>query len=173
MKIVLSGISIAGKTDVLIELFKQGYSVVPDLVRPVLEQRSPHEFDTRSELERIACEKEILQETINTFSFWDNYKKPVFFNKGLMDFYTYVDKYELTKHFNRAFLQDTRLKPDKVFVFEPFPGPGGDYPSKIDYNFRRDLHSLLEKNYEQSNLKPVRVPLLTSKERTRYVLDRL
>ncbi|MEW6672814.1 MAG: ATP-binding protein [Thermodesulfobacteriota bacterium] len=165
---VISGAPCSGKTAVIQELERRGYTVVHEVARAYIDQ----ELERGKDLHQIkadmpAFEGHILKTKIGIEEGLDP-DAVIFLDRAVPDSIAY---YQLTGLDPAEPLACSRaFRYRQVFLFERIRFKTDAVRSEDD-RIAADLDRLLEAAYRKLGYRPVRVPLLPIKERTRFILQ--
>lgn len=162
-KIVLTGGPCSGKST-LIEHFKsQGYNVLEEIARQVIEKRKQFE-PTREEWrirQHMILTKQILKEL-------ELKGEKVFLDRGVYDNFAYYKhlvggECELT-------LPNNFQKYDKVFCLEQLPFVHDGLRIESGEEEGKKIHRMIVDEYKREGYKLIHVPVLPVEERGEYIL---
>lgn len=166
---VLTGGPSSGKTTLLAELQKQGYAVVPEAARAVIDAAirkgiQPHEL--RKDERKFQHEVMRLKMAAETV-----YSKSVvtFFDRGMHDTIAYFRHYgyEVDEWIKKAC---ESAEYQKIFLLEPLEIYEENYARTEDKNFYQQIHHRLKEAYEEAGMHVVSVPPVSLEERVNIIL---
>jgi predicted ATPase len=165
MKYVLTGGPNSGKTTLIEELKKLGFSVLGESAREIVEREQATGGSTLPWADWKSFQIRILETQLMKEA---AVKTPTFLDRGLMDGLAYY------------FLNDVRPPAElvnacrhagykKVFWLDMLPDFGNDAVRKEDLETALKLSGLTLKAYQMFGYEPVKVPILPLVERARLV----
>jgi predicted ATPase len=167
---VITGAPSSGKTSVIRELAHRGFAVQSEVARELIELGMNH-GRTLEEIRRNAEELQggILEVTLAREMALD-LKTTVFMDRGLPDSITYfklagLDGIEATA---MSYLFQYRA----VFIFDRLLVVRDDVRTESNA-LAAKIDKMLEEDYKAVGYAPVRVPVMSIKERADFILDRL
>jgi predicted ATPase len=169
IRIALTGGPGVGKSTVLDILFKQGYKIVPEAARIIIEQEMHKDSDCLpwKNLQRFQNAVSDLQ-----FELENSAEGPIIFSdRGIVDGYAYsrVDKIIVPE----VVLANGRNRYQAVFILNPLPNYQTDESRKEDIKTAKILHEAINFAYIEFGYNPIQVPVLPPEERSRFILSKL
>lgn len=168
---VITGAPCSGKTTLLDELRRMGYTVVPEAAREIIDedlaQGKSLESIRRDVLafqRRIIARKQQIKKTLSP-------SDTIFFDRGLPDSRAFLAHHGIPEPEDVAKELDGSLY-KKVFILEPLPY-ASDYARTEEADEQKSLHKTHIETYKSLGYVPVMVPVMPVPERAAYVLDRL
>lgn len=169
LRIALTGGPGVGKSTVLEILAHQGYAIVPESARLVIE---------RELLKNSTClpwkDLQLFQNTVSSFQFeLENSAKGdvIFSDRGLIDGYAYskVDGIIVPE----VIYSNGRNRYNLVFILDQLPNYQNDRSRREDIVKARTIQEAIHSAYLEFGYNPVRVPVLSPEERVRFILNKL
>lgn len=167
---VLTGGPCAGKTTLIFELEKRGYSVVPEPARLIIDSK----LAAGQTIEQIVTDPEWLISVVRKAL--AQYREipageTYFFDRSVVDSIAYysLNKKEIDDEF-RAALSEVKFK--KVFLLDLIDFVNDEARSETPEQ-AMILHGLIREGYEREGYEIVEVPVLPVPERADFVLERL
>lgn len=169
---VITGGPSTGKTTLLDELEKAGYTTIPEAARTLIDEALKKGITTeefRADEKRFQEDIARLKEEIETKHVSSEI---TFFDRGMHDTIAYL------RHYNyhiEDWIQELMHKSNyqKVFLLEPLSVYQHDYARTESPDFVYDINKLLHEAYAESGLEPIRVPALALSDRIKFILDNL
>lgn len=164
---VITGSPCSGKTMVLNELAKLGYTVYLEAARVFIDQ----EMAKGKSLKEIRgdeaeFQRKILKIKIDTEKIVPR-EKVVFFDRAIPDSIAYYQIAGLTPEEVLKFCQEKNYR--KIFFFEELPFEK-DYARVEDKKTIKKLNKLLKESYENLGYEVIVVPPMSVKERVKTIL---
>jgi len=170
--VVFTGGPGAGKTTVLHALKSQGYNVVEETARTIIQERKRQGLSPRPDPHAFA--NEILRIDIDKYERLAGVSGYVFFDRGVLDALCMLDQVTPLPHAEldallRKYPYDTR-----VFCFPPWEGIYS-CDTERDQTFADAVrvHATIVQWYRRCNYEVIEVPRLPTIERCAYILERL
>lgn len=169
---VITGGPSSGKTS-LLELFEsQGYCVIPEVARLVIDEglangKTVQEVraDEREFQDKIFARKLSVEATHDPTQL-------TLLDRGMHDSLAYYQSYGWEP--NKAMEEGlTQARYQKIFLLDPLPVFDKDYARTEDANFANQLADLLYKAYAQYDMTPIRVPVMSLAERQAFILKHI
>jgi predicted ATPase len=168
---VITGAPCSGKTTTLQNLQKNGYKIIPEAARTYIDQeRKKGKLLEEIRKDEFLFQKVLLKLKIKTEKVLSP-KEIIFFDRGIHDSLAY---YELIGRKQDAFLQSVVQKYSytKVFLLDML-GYQADYARIEDAVTAKQIDSLLEKSYKDTNHTVIRVPVMNVMQRVVFILQNL
>lgn len=168
---VVTGSPSSGKTTVLIELEKRGYTWIPEAARVFIDQEIARgKTITQIRKDELLFQKKIFDMKINTEQLLSP-TKVIFFDRAIPDTMAYMlfNNCEIAPEIVGGTIKS---KYKRVFLFEQLPFEQ-DYARTEDSSKLYRLELLLETVYKKLNIPIVRVPVLPVKSRVEFILDNI
>ena len=167
---VLTGGPCAGKTTLIFELEKRGYSVVPEPARLIIDSK----LAAGEVIEQIVTDPEWLISVVRKALAQYREVPPgetYFFDRSVVDSLAYyaLNKKEIDDEF-RAALNEVKFK--KVFLLDLIDFVNDEARSETPEQ-AMILHGLIREGYEREGYEIVEVPVLPVPERADFVLKHL
>lgn len=169
---VITGGPAVGKSTLLAELEKLGYTTFPEAARTVIDEamasgKTIH--DVRTDEYRFQID--VLERKLKTELEHAN-SVLTFFDRGIHDTLAYLRLrgLQIRDYVTKA-MADAAYR--QVFLLEPLAHYDQDYARIESANEARKLQGLLSDAYEEYGMKPTRVPVLPPADRAQFVLDHL
>jgi predicted ATPase len=169
---VITGGPSVGKTTLLEELTRRGYTTIPEAARHVIDE----DLAKGHTLTHIRANEKAFQEKVarykaNTEASLDR-KRILFLDRGMQDTLAYMQAYAYTvAPWLQKLIEKARYK--KVFLLEPLDTFAQDYARTENDFIRERLQKLLETAYIEHDMEPVRVPAVSLAERADFILSYL
>jgi predicted ATPase len=167
---VFTGAPCSGKTSVLLELEKSGFSWRPEVARVFIEDQ----LRAGKTIEQLRCDESKFQLGLMKAKL-DLEEQTVpgqitLFDRGMPDSITYFRVSGLDP--NLALKDCFKFKYATVFIFEPLPLVT-DHARTEDQNTAEFIDFWLEEDYKSLGYEVTRVPVMSIDSRTNFILDRL
>ena len=164
-KYVLTGAPFTGKTTVLDIIKANGYPVVPETARMVIEEEQAKESailpwkDLSLFQEKVVMKQAQLESEI--------FGRHVFLDRGILDSYAYSKLGNVDAPLHAY--KDAHLRYAQVFILELLPGYTPDTVRKETADYRHQIHQALFEAYEQFGYAPIVVPILSPENRAEFI----
>lgn len=168
-KYVITGGPCTGKTTLINELAKLGYSTVQEAARMILkaEQQKPNgmlPWTNLSGFQNLIFKKQIELEDIVSGT-------PVFLDRGLFDNIAYCLKGNI--EIPKELMNYAKTKRyTKIFLPDPLPYQK-DSERKEDPKEAKEIHELIERVYRDLNYEIIAVPVLPPQKRAEYLIKHI
>jgi predicted ATPase len=167
---VITGAPCSGKTTSIRDLEKRGYQVVHEVARDFIENEiKKGQSLSKIKADELAFERHILYRKAQIE---DSLAKHsiIFFDRAVPDSIAYFKLGGLNSDEPLKMSKKVRYK--KIFLFERLGFTKDDARSESDAQAAA-LESLIIKSYHMLNYSIVHVPLLSIKQRTEFILQRI
>lgn len=164
---VITGAPSSGKTSVINELAKQGFSVKNEVARELIELGiSKGRTLEHIRSDALALQKDILETALAREMGLDP-TKIIFLDRGLPDSITYFRRAGLDgiEAVAASYLYQYRA----VFIFDRLPIVQ-DHVRTEDNKIADEIDKALEEDYKSIGYTPIRVPVISIRERTEFIL---
>jgi len=164
---VITGSPSSGKTMVLNELAKLGYTVYPEAARIFIDReiaKGKSLMDIRGD--EAEFQRKVLKMKIDTEKIVPR-EKVVFFDRAIPDSIAYYQIAGLSPEEVFKFCQEKKYR--KIFFFEELPFEK-DYARVEDEKTIKKLNKLLKESYENLGYEVMVVPPVSVKERVTMIL---
>jgi predicted ATPase len=167
---VITGAPCSGKTTSIRDLEQRGYRVVHEVARAFIEDEiKKGKSLVRIKADELAFERHILyKKALIEASLPENWI--IFFDRAVPDSIAYFKLEGLNS--DEPLKISTKVRYKKIFLFERLSFTRDDARSENDAQ-AASLESLIIKGYRMLDYDIVRVPLLSVKQRTEYILQHL
>jgi predicted ATPase len=166
---VITGGPMTGKTKLIEELAKLGYSTIPEAARTVIDSAlnegittkllRANEKDFQEQVVRLKAEIEHNQNT----------EEATFFDRGMHDTLAYLHHYNFTiEDWILRLIKEAHYK--KVFLLEPLKEYRNDYARIEDSSFNTKIQPLLFSAYKEFGMQPIIVPDIGLEERLMFIM---
>ncbi|VVB82013.1 Dephospho-CoA kinase [uncultured archaeon] len=165
-KIVLTGGPCSGKSTVLEELAKKGYSVLRETAKEIVAKRKDIPISKQ--------ESEIRQDMI----FNEQLKKEeeaekgigvLFLDRSLIDGLGYSVLYEGENSLEKYFPKILGRKYHKIFLFERLPFSSQGFRPETNEEAKK-IHDAMDSIYKRFGYEPISVPKMSVEERVNFIL---
>jgi len=167
---VITGGPSSGKTTVLNELAKLGYTVYPEAARVFIDQ----EMAKGKSLKEIRSDEAEFQRKVLKIKLKIEKATPkdkiVFFDRAIPDSIAYYQICGLNPEEVLQFCREKSYR--KIFLFEQLPFEN-DYARVEDGDTIRKLNKLLEESYENLGYEVIEIPAVPIKERVKKILSEI
>ena len=167
-KYVLSGGPCSGKTTVINELKKRGFSVIDETAREVIKERINNEFSSE---EICIRQKLILHKQLDKERSVE--VEHVFLDRGLIDCFAYQNYF--LKSIPEEFFEKSRSvdKYNKVFIFERLPLEKDGLRIENSDLEAEKIHQEIIIQYKNFGYDLIFVPIMEVEKRTDFVIDHM
>lgn len=169
---VVTGGPSTGKTTLLSQIKQQGYGVIPEVARSVIDENLAVGVSVaklRSDEKKF---QELVLERKITIEASLNRNTITFFDRGIHDTTAYLMAHNFAvEPWVEAIVDKSSYK--KVFLLEPLEKFEKDYARTEDADFAKRLHTLLYDAYSNCGIEVIIVPPLNIKSRVNYILKHL
>lgn len=173
-RIVITGGPGTGKSSVIKHLESQGEFCLHEVSREITLAAQKEGIEQLFLDQPLLFSEKLLQARKKQYEYAAEYEeKPVFLDRGVPDVLAYLDYAgtEYPDHFRKA-CEDHKYQ--KVFLLPPWEEIyKTDNERYESFEQASKIHESLKKTYLSFGYKPVEVPKLTVKERSRYILNYL
>lgn len=167
---VITGGPSSGKTTLLQALSAQGYAVVPEAARLVIDEGiASGQTLAQIRQDERAFQDIVLARKLEIERLLDR-STVTFFDRGIHDslaYYAYY-KWPISAKMQR---QAAQAHYAKVFLCEQLPIYESDYSRTESVDFALELQRLLKKYYQKAGCEVVLVPVLSPNQRLQFILD--
>ena len=168
-RIVITGPPFAGKSSVIKELENQGYNVVDESAREILNSLRDLKFIDPHKNKRDYFQREVVFRQIKIED--ENRHLPLtFYDRGIVDSIAYYRLDNLEPPKNLLELANIR-RYDSIFYFAPLQNIKNGRVIR-DENERKELEGLIMETYREFGYNPIYVPELSIKQRVSFILER-
>ena len=170
--VVITGGPSSGKTTLINELAKQGYRVVHEAARQLIDDSLAQGVDVLT----LRADEKKFQEKINWLKLQTEMALPkeqtIFFDRGVHDSLAYMRyyNYQIPAQQVQA-IADSGYR--KVFLLEPLANFTEDYARTEDADFLFRIPALLRKAYEEGGMEVITLPDMPVNDRVKFILANL
>ena len=170
-KFILTGGPCTGKTETLKAMESEGFQVMTEAARIVIEREQAKGSDSLPWLDRDKFQKAVLEKQLELESRLEG-GKDTFLDRGVPDGLVYyrLDGIEPPKELLEA-AKNHRY--DKVFVLDMLPNYKTDEARKEDPETMKRIHQLVKEIYRELGYDIVEVPPASVKERVKLIMARM
>jgi predicted ATPase len=158
-KIIITGASGSGKTTIIEELKKEGYAIIPEAARRVVEEKR---IETGNERQKLIFQKQIELERDNCAS------RITFLDRSIIDCIVYSIFYcGESPHHNKAIKNanyHNRVFLLKLPLFTKYPDREESYEESLQ------IQELLKTKYEKMGFQVIKIPFTTARKRIKMIL---
>lgn len=172
MRIVITGGSGVGKSEVVAELSRRGYIIIGETARFILE-RIKKPMQDFSEEEKTKLQQQILDLQDERESYFDNSKETIFQDRSQIDAYVFSKFFGIDKLIKFDFEKFSKRYYGFVFILEPLKNFVNDSIRWETENERNQIHSSCIETYNALGYTTVFVPPLSISERANYIISQL
>jgi predicted ATPase len=167
---IITGAPCSGKTSVIRELERQGYSVVHEAARAYIDQQLAAGYRLEQiKADKLAFESHILEKKLRIEASLPP-DEAIFFDRGTPDSIAYFKLAGLDTTYPLDKSKGIRYR--RVFFFERLLFLNDPVRAE-DENTAQQLDTLIQESYRMLGYKIVRVPVLSIQKRVDYILNRL
>lgn len=173
-KIVITGGPGTGKSTLINELIKRGYTCLEEISRQVTLDAKKEGIDQLFLTNPILFSELLLKGRHQQFLFADNLKTEItFFDRGVPDVLAYMDFIGDT--YPASFIETCKNAAyDEVFILKPWEAIYiSDNERYENFDQALEIHDCLLNTYQNYNYKLIDVPFDTVVNRTNYILNEL
>ncbi len=168
-KYVLTGTAFTGKSTVIDLLAAQGYPIVPETARIIIEEEQKKGSDILPWKDLFQFQEKVIER--QTLLESEVLGEHIFLDRGVLDSYAYSKAGELT--LPKKFFEGAHLRYHTVFILELLPGYQPDEVRKETSEYREVVHHALKEAYEEFGYKPVAVPVFSPEQRVEFILKHI
>lgn len=169
---VITGGPSTGKTTLLDELEKHGFTVVPEAARTLIDKAIQSgqtveslRKDEQKFQEDVALLKAEIEQNLDP-------NTPTFFDRGMQDTIAYLEQNSPPiKPWVYGLMQHSSYK--KVFILEPLATFEEDYARIETSQFTIEIHQKLIDAYSAYGMQPIIVPAMSVAKRVDFILKNL
>jgi predicted ATPase len=169
MKIVITGPSSSGKSEIIEELKSRGYKTIDESARIILNKyiNEEHSKQLMEKKQREMIELQIYNEDRI------NYYEKIFLDRGIIDYIVYSKEFKLNNPINNIFLNK---RYDAVFSLDPIKFYKDNI--RIEKNMQETIkiYDKIERMYKYYNHRIITVPIFSEnkkeniKKRAEYII---
>ena len=169
---VFTGSSYSGKTTVIGELARQGFSTVPEAATIVISEQLATGEDILPWTKRDEFFEKLIEKQLKLEAKVPADRETVFLDRSMPDELAYFNYFRIkpTDSYERAFKEH---RYDRVFLFETLPGYQQDEIRREPLEMVLDLRVLHEQAYRELGYNVITVPVMSVPERVNFILDRI
>jgi len=174
--IVLTGGPGVGKTTLLTELQRQGFSIVPEDARRIIKEQLETGGDGLPWKNKLHYAELMLQASCTSYEqqVSKNTDQYVFFDRGIPDTLTYIDMEGLAVEGQLLQEAKERRYHKKVFILPPWEAIyENDNERKQNWKEAEDTFNVLKDTYEKLGYETIEVPKITVNERVQFILKNI
>lgn len=167
---VVTGGPSTGKTTLLSELAKHGFTIVPEAARTLIDKA----IQSGQTVESLRKDEQKFQEDVAQLKAEIEQNldpnTPTFFDRGMQDTIAYLEQNNLSiKPWVYDYMQHSSYK--KVFILEPLSTFQKDYARTETSQFTTEIHQKLIDAYSAYGMQPIIVPAMPVEQRVNFVLE--
>ena len=173
-KIVLIGGPGTGKTTVLNELKKRGFSCMEEISRAVTLKAQEEGIDQLFLSQPLLFSEKLLEGRIQQFiNAQESNEKLVFFDRGLPDVHAYMNFFKT--EYPISFTEKCKEhKYDTLFIFSPWENIyTSDNERYESFDQSKEIDGFLREAYSEIGYTLIEVPFGTIEDRTNFILNHL
>jgi predicted ATPase len=167
--VVITGAPSSGKTSVIEKLEKLGYQVAHEVARAFIKKLMHQNVDVANGRSDITIQNHILSLKQARERHLDPENR-IFFDRGLPDSLAYYKLHHLP--ISDLYKYFYKFRYEAVFFLEPLPLVNDDIRTET-LEIAQKLNQLIYQSYIECDYDPIRVPVMSIEERTRYILEKL
>jgi len=175
-QVVISGGPGAGKTALLEELRRRGYSCSSEVAREIIQEQVSAGGDALPWADRERYARQMLNRSVAAFEESLRIGSPVFFDRGIPDTLCYVRLVGLSCELEHeaAIMCDRHRYWRQVFLAPPWREIyETDSERRQDFDEAVKTYSLMQKTYEDCGYEVVQIPLASVEERAAFLLGEI
>ncbi len=173
-KIVITGGPSSGKTTLIHELEKRGYSCVQEISRQITQKAQQEGIDQLFTSDPLLFSKLLLEGRVQQFidaNTWN--ATPIFFDRGIPEIHAYMDFFK-TKYPIIYKEKSQKHRYDLIFLLPPWEEiHTTDKERYEDYELAVEIYEYIKNTYHELGYQTIEVPIGTIKERTDYILEQI
>jgi Predicted ATPase len=174
--VVISGGPGAGKTALIEELRRRGYSCSSEVAREIIQEQVRASGDALPWAERESYARQMLDRSVAAFEESSRAGSPVFFDRGIPDTLCYARLVGLSRELEHdaAVMCDRYRYWRRVFLAPPWREIyETDSERRQNFDEAVRTYSLMQETYEGCGYEVVRLPLVSVEERAAFLLDEI
>jgi len=142
MKILITGTIGSGKTTLISEFEKDGFTVVHEQARRLIMEEQKKESAVLPWTNPLAFQTQLLDRHIQSELLWQEYEDVVFFDTGFLDSLTFIRMEDPTLTPNEYVRAARFLNYDLVFVLQPLADYVNDPQRPQSHEYAKKLHQM-------------------------------
>lgn len=161
----------AGKTTVLEQLQQQGYLIVPEVARAIIKEQNQMNGNITHTGDRMAYRDLMLQHAIRDFIQMSASNKPVFFDRGIPDLYSYSKRFcdDLSVEVLQA-IQHYRYNA-RVIIFPPWSDIYcHDTERKQNFQEAIETYEAIQSGYTECGYTLIEMPKESVENRIKFIM---
>lgn len=166
-KYVLTGGPGVGKTTIMEELDKKGYSTFPEVAKVLIEEQQKKNGKCLPWINLQKFQNEVARRQISLEK--SNKSKILFLDRGIIDGYGYSKNGGVKP--SKLISKYGRKRYESVFILDVLPKYKNSSYRKEDLVSAKKIHRAIYMAYIKFGYKPIRVPVLPLKQRTNFILN--
>ena len=162
----------AGKTTVLSELEKKGHLIVPEAARNIIKAQRLTRGDAHHTGDKEAYCELMLKQSLLDYQSMSSIEKPVFFDRGIPDLYSYAKRFHLSLLTQITVeIHNYRYNPN-VFLFPYWPEIyTQDNERKQTPQEALETYEAVKVAYTECGYRLIEIPKISIKDRVNYILQ--
>lgn len=171
---IITGGPGSGKTTLLDALAAKGFTIVPEVARPIIQEELATGGNALHTGDRLAFRDKMMAHSVRDFLSQLQCDKPVFFDRGIPDLIGY--SYLIGEPVPLVYWEMTktlRYNPT-VFIAPPWAAIyEHDVLRKQDFQEAQDTYQAIKKGYLESGYQLIELPLLSVEERLAFIIQNI
>jgi len=167
MKYVLTGGPGVGKTTILNILKEQGYTVLTEKARSIIEIEQQKNSNILPWKDLFLFQQRVVEKQLADEENYNN--QDVFCDRSIIDGYAYckLGKVEIPENV----IKNGFKRYDLVFLLDPLLDYQNDESRKENLETAKEIHLAIEQTYRYFGYEPIKIPVDTPENRVKIILD--
>ncbi|EJL68399.1 AAA family ATPase [Chryseobacterium populi] len=171
---VITGGPGVGKTTVLNELKKKGYTTVPENAREIIQEQVRNNGEGLPWKNRELYTSLMINAAVESFKSFFSTTDTVFFDRGILDSFCYADMMSLKISDEMKDIAQNLRYNQKVFILPPWPEIyTTDDERKQTWEEALNTFDIMKKTYSGYGYRLIDVPLESVENRVKFITDHL
>ena len=166
MKFVLTGGPGVGKTTVIDILKQQGFVVLKEKARAIIEREQAKNSEVLPWKNLFLFQQKVVEEQLAEETKYID--QNIFCDRGIIDGHAYCQLGKVDT--SEEVTKNGRNRYDRVFILEPLPNYQNDSARREDPLWAQKVHQAIEQAYKDFGYNPIKIPFDTPENRVKMIL---